>query len=406
MEFKPVLGFASISDVHIKDHPSIERERLAKALEFLSAYTDASDYKRLDAVCITGDFATSGTETQMQVTKDILDAGMRPETRLLITVAGHEFNGESGGMPAAYEKLRRIFGQTPDVHTVINGYHFIAVSAEEIPEKGRNNFGKFKQAWVENCLAQAVEDDEERPIFFFQHPHPTNTCYGSICWANNDLYEYLAKYPQVIAFSGHSHAPVNDPRSIDQKDFTSCGTGSLSYFELDDFDKIYGTVPPNADKCAQFLLVEADAEKRVRILAYDLISESFFPQVWEIPHAWEKSEFIYDSHRPGSECAPRFADGSELKISNVSAGAFDITVPQAKIDAFYVNAYYVRITDEKGRKVKTVSFWSEYYFADMPSAVTQRIEGLEPGQYYEMEVWATGFWGKKSTNRLYGGVQL
>ena len=152
--------------------------------------------------------------------------------------------------------------------------------------------------------------------------------------------------------------------------------------------------------------MEADAEKRVRILAYDLISESFFPQVWEIPHAWEKSEFIYDSHRPGSECAPRFADGSELKISNVSAGAFDITVPQAKIDAFYVNAYYVRITDEKGRKVKTFSFWSEYYFADMPSAVTQRIEGLEPGQYYEMEVWATGFWGKKSTNRLYGGVQL
>lgn len=406
MEFKPVLRFAAMSDVHIRDQHSVERDRLKRALEVLRDYSRGSEYKNLDALCITGDFATDGTEIQMQAAKDILDNGMLPETRLLITVAGHEFREESGGMPAAYEKLDRIFGQTPDVHCVINGFHFIAVSAEQIPGKGRNNYGRDKQAWVSGCLAEACAEDDERPIFFFQHPHPTNTCYGSICWGNGDLYEYLAKYPQVISFSGHSHAPVNDPRSIDQKHFTSCGTGSLSYFELDEFDKIYGTVPPNANRCAQFLIVEADAQKRVRILAYDLITESFFPQQWDIPRAWESSEFIYDSHRPGSECAPYFPEGAEAIVSNVGNGGFDLTVPQAQIDAFYVDAYYVSITDEKGRRVKKVSFWSEYYFADMPKTVTQRIDGLEPGQYYEMEIWATGFWGKKSVNRLYAGVAL
>ena len=406
MDFKPVLRFAAMSDLHFKDVPSVERERFTRALEFLSEYADSSDYKNVDALCITGDFADCGSEIQYQAVKDIFDAKKRPETELLITVAGHEFSEVSGGMDAAYEKLRRIFNTEPDVHKVINGFHFFALSAEHIPGKGRNNYGPEKKAWLEKGLETADFEDPERPIFFFQHPHPTNTCYGAIRWSNNDLYPSLAKYPQVIAFSGHSHAPVNDPRSIDQKDFTSCGTGSLSYFELDEFDKIYGTVPPNANKCAQFLIVEADIQKRVRILAYDLITESFFPQQWDIPASWEKSEFIYDSHRPGSECAPYFEKGAELVVSNVKDGGFDLTVPQAKIDAFYVNSYYVRITDEKARKVRTVSFWSEYYFADMPETITQRIEGLEPGQYYEMEVWATGFWGRRSVNSLYGGVGL
>ncbi|MBQ1954183.1 MAG: hypothetical protein II350_00455, partial [Clostridia bacterium] len=162
----------------------------------------------------------------------------------------------------------------------------------------------------------------------------------------------------------------------------------------------------NANKCAQFLIVEADAAKRVRILAYDLITEKFFPQQWDIPKAWEKSEFTYDSHRAGAECSPYFDDLAEPVISNISDGGFDLTIPQENIDAFYVDAYYVRITDEKGRHVKTVSFWSEYYFADMPEKITQRIDGLDAGQYYEMEIWATGFWGKKSVNRLYGGVGL
>ncbi|MDD6263228.1 MAG: metallophosphoesterase [Clostridiales bacterium] len=405
MDFKPVLRFAAMSDIHIKDEPSVERERLEKALSFLSSYADASDYRRVDAVCITGDFANSGSELQMQTTRDILSRGLRPETELIITVAGHEFNEKNGGCPAAYERLDRIFGSSPDVHKVINGFHFIAMSAESIPGKGRNNYGPEKQEWLKNALAKAAGEDEERPIFFFQHPHPTNTCSGSICWGNNDLYEYLSVYPQVISFSGHSHVPVNDPRSIDQKDFTSCGTGSLSYFELDEFDKIYGTVPPRAHNCAQFLLVEADAQKRVRILAYDLLSDSFFPQEWSIPTAWERSSFIYNSSRPGSECAPYFLPDARAEISNVENGAFDLTVPQAAADAFYVNAYYVRIRGEDGKTVKTVSFWSEYYFADMPKTLTQRIDGLAPGKY-ELEIWAEGFWKKKSKNRLRVTVEL
>lgn len=395
MSFKPVLRFAALSDIHIHDEPSQERERFAAALRFLSSYADASDYKRIDAVCVTGDFATSGTDIQMQEAQRILNEGLRPETELIISVASHEFH--SGGYEAAYERLKKYFNIEPDVHKVINGFHFISLSTEQLVSG--QGFGKDKQKWAREQLDAAAFEDDERPIFFFQHPHPTNTCCGSIRWDNNDLYDSLSVYPQVISFSGHSHAPVNDPRSIDQKEFTSCGTGSLSYFELDEFDKIYGTVPPKAHDCAQFLLVEADAEKRVRILAYDILSGKFFPQQWDIPTAWDRSTFVYNDMRPGSHCAPHFPQGAELKITDADDKGFTVSIPQAEIEAFYVDSYYIRLYDKKtGCKVKTVSVWSEYYFANMPPVISQRIDA-EPGEY-RVEVWAQGFWGKKSDNRL------
>ena len=121
-----------------------------------------------------------------------------------------------------------------------------------------------------NELKIAREKDPKKPIFFFQHPHLTDTVSGSIYWADESFIPTLMNYPQVIDFSGHSHVPINDPRSIHQRHFTCLGTGSLSYFELDEFDKHYGTCPPKKEDCAQMLIVEADENGAVRIYPYDV----------------------------------------------------------------------------------------------------------------------------------------
>ena len=44
--------------------------------------------------------------------------------------------------------------------------------------------------------------------------------------ADTRVSDVLAKYPQVVTFSGHLHFPLNDPRSIWQASFTSFGCGS------------------------------------------------------------------------------------------------------------------------------------------------------------------------------------
>lgn len=232
-----------VSDIHIKDEDCVEEQRFDSALKYAYSVAKSSDsYKRLDAVAIVGDFANSGTEIQMKKTKDILDANLDySETQVIASFASHESNRD--GAPAAAERMKRILGQDADQHKVINGFHFVSSS----PSKGCN-YDDEKKAWMAKELENAAKDDRRKPIFVFQHPHNTATVYGSMLWGEDDLISIYMNYPQIVHFSGHSHAPINDPRSVHQQHFTCFGTGTLSYFEMDEFDKAVGTIPENSKK--------------------------------------------------------------------------------------------------------------------------------------------------------------
>jgi len=384
-DFTPVLRFVALSDVHYKDEPSVERERMAKALHI-------ANRQPLDALCVVGDFANSGSETQFAAFKRTLDEGLRPETRRILSVASHEFGG--GGPVGAYAKLRRYFGQAPDVHEVINGFHFISIS----PSHG-TDFNQEKKDWAAAQLSLAAADDPRRPIFFFQHPHVTGTVYGSVIWGEDTLYPILMNYPQVIDFSGHSHAPINDPRSIHQEYFTSLGCGTLSYFENDEFDKYYGTCPPPPEgrQAAQMLLVEADAAGRVRIVPYDILTDQPFPYVWEIQSAWDPTSFQYtNAKRRAAALPPHFPKGAALRVENNTL-VFD----QAQAPQDYVNDYQVRIR-HGDILVKQSALWSHYYVIPMPGTLSLPLEGLTPGEEYGIEIIARGFWENESENTLIG----
>jgi len=405
-DFRPILRFAAMSDIHYRNEHTPERDRFELALKTLYNYSDTSEYyHNLDAICIVGDFADSGTEIEMRELKKSLDKYIRPETELIISYASHEFS--DSGMDGATEKLKRIFGKEPDVNKKINGFHFISLSTSESETSKRCGYNAKKREWFRAECEKSSADAPEKPIFMFQHPHPENTVYGSIKWGNGDLYDIQKDYPALITFSGHSHAPINDPRSIHQRDFTSLGCGTLSYFELDEFDKVYGTIPPDSKKAAQFYIVEADAENRVRVMLYDLITERFFPEEWLIEKAWDKSSFIYNDSRPGSECIPYFSDTDKLEISEFTDKGCTFSFHQAKIDAFYVDSYYIKIYDAAlGSELKALSIWSEYYFYDMPAFMTWKIDGLESGKEYRVEIYAASFWNKYSKECITGNFKL
>lgn len=233
-KFSPIIRFAVMSDIHLKDEPSAESERFKKGIA--DAYKIARNgetYKKLDALVLDGDIATSGSEAQMQMAKEIIDNGLDyDETKLIISVASHEYNHENGGVEGALEKLKRIFNAAPDVHEIINGFHFVSAS----PSKSCD-FNDDKIKWIYDNLETAKKDDPKKPVFMFQHPHLSGTVYGSILWGDDVTIPAYMDHPQTLVFSGHSHAPINDPRSVYQEHFTCFGTGTLSYFELDEFDK-------------------------------------------------------------------------------------------------------------------------------------------------------------------------
>ncbi len=398
-EFHPVLRFAAMSDVHFKDYPSVERERFEKALVNSYAYAaQDANHPTLDALCVIGDFTDRGTETQFAAFHEAVNKHLRPETHLIISVASHEY-GDAGAV-GAEERLKRHFGKEPDEHAVIRGFHFISVSpSTRFSPKIR--YGEEKRAWVLDQLDAAVADDPKKPVFTFQHPHIPNTVYGSIDWNCEDVYGWYDDYPQVINFSGHSHAPINDPRSIHQSGFTALGTGSLSYFELDEFDKIYGTVPPDKAQCAQFYIVEADADNRVRVLLYDILTESFFPEIRYIDEPGNREAFRYTEEKRKKDNLPYFAAGAQLGVEVKEGGVIVLRIPQAEIAEEYVNDYDVAIRDaETGRAERRFAVWSSYYLRNMPEVVVQEADGLTPGRKYLVEVFPRNFYGRRGKTKL------
>ncbi len=392
-DFKPVLRFLVVSDVHYGDEHGAEYDRMQAALKTAYELSEKEEYSKLDAVYVVGDFTKRGTEKQMLAFKKTLDEGVKEGTEVVVSLSSHEFMHD--GEQAALERFAEIYKMEPDTHKVINGYHFISVTST----KGCH-FDDAKQAWAAAELKKAAEDSPKKPIFFFQHPHITDTVFGSINWGEDELTAILMNYPQVIDFSGHSHAPINDPRSIHQKHFTCLGTGTLSYFELDEFDKVYGTVPPNKEKAAQMLIVEADEQMRVRIYPYDIISGNFFPFTWKIDSAWDPDSFLYTDKRYKTDAAPWFEESARAEIRDVKSDGFTVVFDCAKIADEYVNDYNVYIKNSDGIIVRNSTIWSEYYFYDMPETLQVSFDGLDSGSEYYAEIYANSFWATRSEKPL------
>ena len=100
----------------------------------------------------------------------------------------------------------------------VKGYDFVSAewdSFKKLPEWMAANGGRFKDG---------------RPFFYFQHPPARGTTSDSRGWDDKGAaFAALKEFPNAFAFTGHSHRPFNDERSIWQGEFTAIATPSLSY---------------------------------------------------------------------------------------------------------------------------------------------------------------------------------
>lgn len=393
MDFLPKLRFIVTSDIHYKIDEDISKDRFEKGMKMAYDYASQSEYKNIDAFFAVGDFANSGKREEMLKFKASLDKCISPETKKVLMLASHEFH--SAGQRNAENLLSEIFDQQPDNYFELKGCPFLCVSTEDgcrIKDK--------KQEWLSSCLKEAAEKDRKRPFFVFQHPHLTDTVYGSINWGDDDIIAILTDYPQVIDFSGHSHAPINDPRSIHQKYFTSLGTGSLLYFELDEFDYMYGTVPPDCKECAQFYIVEVNEENAVRIIPVDVLSGKFFNDGLLIETPWEPESFIFTEDRAVSEKKPYFDNGFVCEHS-IEDHKLCLSFSQAKTDDYRVNSYTVAVRDSDNMIIYQKKVSSSYYRYDMPDRIDITVDfPFEKGQF-SVEITANGFWFAKSDKFIY-----
>ena len=395
MSFIPKLRFIVTSDIHYKIDTDVEKERFEKGMKLAYDYARSSVYDKIDAFFAVGDFANCGSEAEMLKFKDSLDRVIAEDTKITLMLASHEFHSVNG-QEGAINRLKKIFNQVPDNYFEINGCPFICISTED-----GCRIKEDKQKWLKKCLEDSVAGGREKPIFVFQHPHLTDTVYGSINWGDDDIIAILTDYPQVIDFSGHSHAPINDPRSIHQKYFTSLGTGSLSYFELDEFDYMYGTVPPDCKECAQYYIVEVSNDNAVRIIPMDILNETAFFDAYLIETPWEPESFNYTfENRATSEEKPYFPEGFVCNHELVD-NVLKVSFTQAKTDGYRVNSYSVILRDSNNNVLSQKKVSSSYYRYLMPERIDVLIDFPYDSGKFSIEIIANGFWYAKSDKYVY-----
>ena len=147
------------------------------------------------------------------------------------------------------------------------------------------------------------------------------------------------------------------------------------------------------------LIVEADADKRVRIYPYDLITSNFFPFTWKIDEAWNPDSYLYTDKRYKSDLAPFFGENAKAEIGDIKADGFTVTFDQAEITEEYINDYNIYIINKDGVIVRNSTIWSEFYFYDMPEKLSVSFDGLESGEY-TAKIYANSFWRNRCEKPL------
>lgn len=385
-DFSPVVRFIVTSDSHITTIGDIQSFRLQRMVKLGYDIAEKDEeYNKLDAVLIAGDVTDMGTKIAYGSIKAATKPVIKEGTQFLATISTSHDDRNLG--KESLELYEEIMGQETDFHRVINGFHFIGVSASKIEGE---HYSEYQKEWLVEQIDLAVADDPSKPVFVIQHEHISNTVYGSSDfegWGMPDFAEILKKYPQVIDFSGHSHYPINDARSIWQGEYTALGTGGLYYTELT-VDDVKTVHPKNYRTVSTFWVVEIDAENRIRLRAVDLLSKEYLCEyILESPF-----ERKYTPEQQKKRSSPPTFDGdASVKLIGKTVH-FDSAQSTDGMPIFIYRAYTVDTEGNRAPAGKTVP---EYYRYNVPATVKIDLENL-PEENYTLEIVAENCYGMQS----------
>ena len=358
---EPRLKVGVLSDIHVKLDDPTSAENFRKALE------DFRD-RGCDAVIVAGDMADHGIIQELKMVADAWNKvfpdgkglGGKPVERLFC-YGNHDWEGWwYDGWPKKHpnipesDKLYRdyagnwkaAFGEdwSPVYLKTVKGYRFVGAHFDNyVGVRGLDTF----------LAAHADELKGPKPFFFFQHMHPKDTCSAPWAWGQDwgSSMRDLSRFPNCIAFSGHSHTTLTDERTIWQGAFTSVGTSSLSYVIA--FEGRENRMSAKAGRQGQFMTVYDD---RVDLERIDFVHDETLG-TWTIPLPSPGARPLAFETRAARAAAPQFDRNAAVKIDYVKRSErLDLAFPAAKgTDGCRTWDYEVTVEERVADSVRPVA---------------------------------------------------
>ena len=332
----PDLKVGILSDIHLSP-PDMYRSQSAidcfvKVLEFFGK-------ENADAVLIAGDLTNAGT---MRELREVSGAWSRvfggiDKGPVKIFVTG---NHEKCPMPKAKREGGQSGPASPDAFCLDPRKNWKELFGEEWSPfflktvKGYSFVGAHWAEWrKEKALRRFLKDNEDRlcgdkPFFYTQHAHPTDTCYGNWIWHakdGNPTQKVLAGYPNAVSFSGHTHYTITDERTVWQGSFTSIGTGALRWVSLPDgrengpLKKTKWRRMGNIAWGSQGMMMSVWDDRMV-FERYDFVNGGKVGDDWVVPVLKDKTgprEFSFENRRKKA-VAPEFPAGAAVSFRETS----------------------------------------------------------------------------------------
>ena len=398
------IRFAVLGDVHIgkSNLPTDPADKLAAALDAIHRLMGTPD-----AIVIAGDLTDLGTDTQYQEFNTVLWDHVPGDTAVCTVMGNHEYFRDGvvrfGGESAAFIKecqdaYRGVLGEL-HTDTVVGGMHIIGIS----PLNSAADYTAATDYLCQHVRAAAAEDPS-MPIMVFTHEG-----FGSLYATGggrfgSELDKLMREFPQIIAFSGHTHYALNDPRMIRQSLITSIQTATVGA-DFWNYSGMDPAQPEGRETASQGLLVEVSPDKAVTVTRYDFTHDTAIGEAWviDIPAVVKsRNAFTYTDARKDSAKAPVFAEGAKAEVSEITSYTATLTFPAAALDDSVSDGCIIAYRVEAKDAVSGAVYFSKSFPADshMGSAAkkqfTVELTGLGHGVDYTLTVTAESAWGKVS----------
>lgn len=387
--FQPVIRFAVMSDTHIDSVAGKRARKMLTAIKIANEIADKStSYDKLDAILFVGDLTDHGNKGQFWSFKALTDASIKEQTDFLpIMAKGHD-GSASGKKSLSY--FEALTGFESDFHKIINGIHFIGISASKT---GDTEYSEDQRTWLDRELSNAVRDGADKPVFVFHHEHVKDTVYGSRSvdgWGTDYFKDILSKYPQVVHFSGHSHYPLNDPRSIWQGEFTAIGTGEIYYLEftVDEQNQIH---PEGNRDEAEVWIVEVNKDNVIRLRGIDVVEQKILCEYY-LNGALSR-DYTPDKQQSRSS-APLFENDSVKLTKSISSLTLKFNAA-TETDRMPIVLYRAYIYDKDGNEICSSYTIPDYYSATTSENIKIKIDKPSRGNY-SVRIVAENAYGMQS----------